>query len=77
VPKAPRGAFLRGHWAGVLTAITVMVALGLFLPLLGWSLLAFITLDTAIGTGQQRRRTRLVASSPATERGLPESTPLR
>jgi uncharacterized iron-regulated membrane protein len=46
---APRGAFLRGHWTGVLTAITVMVLLGLFLPLLGWSLLGFILLDTAIG----------------------------
>ena len=46
---APRGAFLRAHWAGVLAAITVMVALGLFLPLLGWSLLAFIVLDTAVG----------------------------
>ncbi|WP_242702191.1 PepSY domain-containing protein [Arthrobacter cavernae] len=47
---APRGALLRAHWAGVLTAITIMVPLGLFLPLLGWSLLAFIILDTAIAT---------------------------
>lgn len=53
---APRGAFLRGHWAGVLAAITVMVILGLFLPLLGWSLLGFILLDTATGAILLRRR---------------------
>jgi uncharacterized iron-regulated membrane protein len=52
---APRGAFLRAHWAGILATITVMVALGLLLPLLGWSLLAFIALDTAIGTAKQHR----------------------
>jgi uncharacterized iron-regulated membrane protein len=53
---APRGAFLRAQWAGVLTAITVMVVLGLLVPLLGWSLLAFIILDTAIGTAKRRLR---------------------
>ncbi len=52
---APRGAFLRAHWAGVLAAITVMVAVGLFLPLLGWSLLAFVLLDTAVGYLRGRR----------------------
>jgi uncharacterized iron-regulated membrane protein len=52
---APRGAFLRGHWAGILATITVMVLLGFFLPLLGWSLLAFILLDTAIGAAKRRR----------------------
>lgn len=51
---APRGVFLRAHWAGVLTTITVMVLLGLLLPLLGWSLLAFIVLDTAIAAVKQR-----------------------
>jgi uncharacterized iron-regulated membrane protein len=61
---APSGAFLRGHWAGVLTAITVMVALGLFLPLLGWSLLGFILLDTAVGMAK-RRRIRQAAMSEA------------
>jgi hypothetical protein len=40
---AARGALLRGQWAGALAAITVMVAVGLFLPLLGWSLLAFFS----------------------------------
>lgn len=54
---APRGAFVRGHWAGVLATITVMVLLGLAFPLLGWSLLGFILLDTAIGEAK-RRRTR-------------------
>ncbi|MBB6404767.1 PepSY domain-containing protein [Arthrobacter sp. AZCC_0090] len=58
---APRGAFLRAHWAGVLAALTVMVALGLLLPLLGWSLLAFIILDTVIGV-VKRRRSRLSAT---------------
>jgi uncharacterized iron-regulated membrane protein len=53
---APRGAFLRGHWAGVLAAITAMVLVGMFLPLLGWSLLAFILLDAAIGEAKRRRR---------------------
>ncbi|MDR7083772.1 putative iron-regulated membrane protein [Arthrobacter ginsengisoli] len=53
---APRGAFLRGHWAGVLTAITVMVAVGLFLPLLGYSLLAFIALDTLVAEVKRRQR---------------------
>jgi uncharacterized iron-regulated membrane protein len=52
---APRGAFLRGHWAGVLAAITVMVLVGLSLPVLGWSLLGFILLDTAIGEAKRRR----------------------
>ncbi|MFC7848543.1 PepSY-associated TM helix domain-containing protein [Arthrobacter sp. NPDC057388] len=53
---APRGAFIRGHWAGVLAAMTVMVLVGMFLPLLGWSLLAFILVDTVIGEAMRRRR---------------------
>jgi len=53
---APRGAFSRGHWAGVLAAITAMVLVGMFLPLLGWSLLAFILLDTAVAEAKRRRR---------------------
>jgi len=53
---APRGAFLRGHWAGVLAAITAMVLVGMFLPLLGWSLLVFILLDTAVAEAKRRRR---------------------
>ncbi|HYH76106.1 MAG TPA: PepSY domain-containing protein [Arthrobacter sp.] len=64
---APGGTFLRGHWAGVLAAITVMVAVGLFLPLLGWSLLAFIVVDTMLAT-VKRRRNRPVAAAPATEK---------
>lgn len=53
---ASRGAFLRGHWAGILAAIAIMVAVGLFLPLLGWSLLVFIFIDTIIGMYKQRRK---------------------
>ncbi|MFE4195563.1 PepSY-associated TM helix domain-containing protein [Paenarthrobacter sp. NPDC056912] len=53
---APRGAFLRGHWAGVLAAIAIMVAVGFFLPLLGWSLLVFVALDAMVGEAKRRRR---------------------
>lgn len=53
---APRGAFLRGHWAGVLAAITVMVAVGFFLPMLGWSLLAFVALDALAGELKRRKK---------------------
>ena len=41
-----------------------MVAVGLFLPLLGWSLLGFILLDTAVGMAK-RRRIRQTAMSEA------------
>ncbi|MFK0003642.1 PepSY-associated TM helix domain-containing protein [Paenarthrobacter sp. NPDC090522] len=53
---APRGAFLRGHWVGVLAAITVMVAVGFFLPLLGWSLLVFVVVDAVVGELRRRER---------------------
>jgi uncharacterized iron-regulated membrane protein len=62
---APRGAFLRGHWAGVLAAITAMVLVGMFLPLLGWSLLAFVLLDAAIGEARRRRRSPQPAAEVA------------
>lgn len=52
---APRGAFFRGNWAGILATITPMVALGPALPLLGWSLLGFILLNTAIGEAERLR----------------------
>lgn len=60
---APRGAFLRGHWAGVLVTITVVVLLGLALPLLGWSLLGFILLDTAVGEAKRRRALAIAGES--------------
>ena len=41
---------LRGHGAGLLAAITAMVLLGMFLPLLGWSLLAS---SSFTGTGSR------------------------
>lgn len=63
---APRGAFLRGHWAGVLTAVTVMVAVGLFLPLLGYSLLAFIVLDTLVDAVKRRQRRPSETTAPGT-----------
>lgn len=52
---APRGAFLRGDWPGILATITAMVLLGLAVPLLGWSLLGFVLLDTAIGEIKRHR----------------------
>ena len=63
---APRGAFLRGHWAGVLTAVTVMVAVGIFLPLLGYSLLAFIVLDTLVDAVKRRQRRPSETTAPGT-----------
>ena len=74
---APRGAFLRAHWAGVLAAITLMVAVGLFLPLLGWSLLAFLLLDTAIGSVKRRRRARAADPTSAEAGPAAQTTPLR
>ncbi|MDJ0320808.1 PepSY domain-containing protein [Pseudarthrobacter sp. PS3-L1] len=53
---APRGAFRRGSWLGILAVITVMVGLGFALPLLGWSLLIFLGIDLAIGFVKSRRR---------------------
>jgi uncharacterized iron-regulated membrane protein len=56
-----RGAFLRAHWAGVTATVTVMVTLGLFLPLLGCSLLGFLVLDYVVAE-IKGRRTRLPVS---------------
>jgi uncharacterized iron-regulated membrane protein len=70
---ALRGAFVRGHWAGILTAITAMVLVGMFLPLLGWSLLGFILLDAAIAEAKHRRR-RPLEPEPAVD---PEQVPSR
>ncbi|MFJ4029400.1 PepSY-associated TM helix domain-containing protein [Paenarthrobacter sp. NPDC089989] len=55
---APRGAFLRGHWVGVLAAIAVMVAVGFFLPLLGWSLLVFLVGDAVVGELKRRAHSK-------------------
>jgi uncharacterized iron-regulated membrane protein len=66
---APRGAFLRGHRAGVLAAITVMVLVGLSVPLLGWSLLGFVLLDTA--TGEAKRRRTAAARAAARQEQMP------
>ena len=71
---APRGAFVRGHGAGVLAAITAMVLVGMFLPLLGWSLLAFILLDAAIAEARRRRRRLEPEPEAAAE---PEQLPSR
>ena len=52
---AAGGSFLRAHWAAVLATITAMVALGFFLPLLGWSLLAFVVIDYLMAEIKRRR----------------------
>jgi uncharacterized iron-regulated membrane protein len=65
---APRGAFIRGHWAGILAAMTAMVLVGMFLPLLGWSLLAFLLVDAAIGEAKRRRRSPEPEAAPAEDR---------
>lgn len=75
---APRGAFVRGHWAGVLAAVTAMVLVGMFLPLLGWSLLAFILLDSAIAeAGRRRRPLEPEAAAEPKAAAEPEQVPSR
>jgi uncharacterized iron-regulated membrane protein len=44
-----RGALRRAPWWGVASVLVVAAALGLFLPLLGASLAAFVIVDTLLG----------------------------
>ncbi|MCF8570361.1 PepSY domain-containing protein [Gordonia sp. HY002] len=56
VGKAPTSGGLRDAPIGlVLVIIAVAVALGWFLPLLGWPLLAFVVVDAAAGLYRSRR----------------------
>jgi uncharacterized iron-regulated membrane protein len=60
---AAGGTFLRAHWAGITATIATMVTLGMFLPLLGWSLLAFILIDYTVA--EIKRRTGTGSSAEA------------
>jgi uncharacterized iron-regulated membrane protein len=66
VGRAPQRGGLRqiSPVAAVLT-VGMTVAVGWFLPLLGWSLLAFVVVDVAIA-GVQRARTSRATAPPAT-----------
>ncbi|MGX5360103.1 PepSY-associated TM helix domain-containing protein [Kocuria sp. KH4] len=51
-----RGGLRRAPWAAVAGVAVVVVALGMFFPLLGISLAAFLALDLALGAVAARRR---------------------
>ncbi|MCI2956879.1 PepSY domain-containing protein [Agromyces atrinae] len=56
VGRAPaRGALARAPWWGTAAVLVVAVAIGVFLPLLGWSLAAFVAVDLVLGAVQRRR----------------------
>lgn len=55
----PRGALQRAPWWGVLLVLAGAAAVGLFLPLMGASLAAFLLVDLAVGVvGRRHRRKR-------------------
>lgn len=59
VGPPPRRGMLRGApWWGIGLVVAGAVATGLWLPLVGWTLLAFVVLDLAIGLIGDRRRAR-------------------
>lgn len=45
----PRGALRAAPWWGIGLVGAVAVAVGLWLPLVGWTLLAFLVIDTVVG----------------------------
>ncbi|PPG43116.1 PepSY domain-containing protein [Pseudoclavibacter sp. RFBA6] len=51
----PRGALRRAPWWGVLIALAAAVALGMFLPLMGVSLIVFLAVDVTVGLLARRR----------------------
>lgn len=53
-----RGAWRQLPWPAVVVGVPVVIALGWALPLLGWSLLAFLILDAVLGWLHHRRRAR-------------------
>ena len=58
----PRGALADAPWWGVGAVVLAAVAIGLFLPLVGISLLAFLVVDVALGLRTRRRERRAMAS---------------
>ncbi|MDA2803526.1 PepSY-associated TM helix domain-containing protein [Nocardiopsis suaedae] len=51
----PRGALARLDWTARILVAVVAVAVGVFLPLLGISLLAFLVVDTVLGLRQRTK----------------------
>lgn len=58
VGSAPRRGALRGApWWGVAAVGIAAVAVGLWLPLVGWTLVAFLLVDVAVAAVRTRRLT--------------------
>lgn len=55
-PPPARGALRGAPWWGLGAAAVIAVAVGWFLPLVGYTLLGFLVLDTVIGLWRARRR---------------------
>lgn len=64
----PRGALTRLDWTARIVVALVAVAVGVFLPLFGISLLAFLAVDTVLGL---RQRTKAKQEQQRKEEGLP------
>ena len=58
----PRGALADAPWWGVGAVVLAAVAIGLFLPLVGISLIVFLVVDVALGLRTRRRERRAMAS---------------
>jgi uncharacterized iron-regulated membrane protein len=58
----PRRALADAPWWGVGAVVLAAVAIGLFLPLVGISLLAFLVVDVGLGLRTRRRERRAMAS---------------
>ena len=56
VPR--RGALREAPWWGLCVVAGIGVVIGLWLPLVGWPLVAFVAIDTALGSRAHRRRPR-------------------
>lgn len=55
--RAPaRGAVGRAPWWGVAAVIAGALVIGMWLPLVGWTLAAFVVIDTALGALARRGR---------------------
>ncbi|MFC0674334.1 PepSY-associated TM helix domain-containing protein [Brachybacterium hainanense] len=66
VPGRPprRGALRGAPWWALPAAGAVAIAVGLLLPLVGWTLMAFLAVDAAIGLLTVRRETSARPTSP-------------
>ena len=58
VGTPPRRALRGAPWWGVVAAAAGAVLVGIWLPLVGWTLLGFLALDTVIGVIASRRKQR-------------------